>query len=58
VEVYVVALAVEGLQSAVLHYRPTFEDLQVVREAIDPAEIVGAALPEEKDMIARPSARM
>jgi SagB-type dehydrogenase family enzyme len=52
VEIYPVVFRVEGLGAAVYHYRAIENVLEVVRPAIDPADIVGAALPVEREMVA------
>ena len=52
VEVYPVVFGVEGLEPAVYHYRATENVLEVVRPDIDPATVVGAALPVERAMVA------
>ena len=52
VEIYPIALRVEGLEPAVYHYRAVEHVLEVVRPGIDPASIVGAALPVEREMVA------
>ena len=52
VEVYPVVFGVEGLGPAVYHYRAIEHVLEVVRPDIDPAAVVGAALPVEQAMVA------
>ena len=52
VEIYPVVFRVEGLEPAVYHYRVVEHVLEVVRPGIDPAVIVGAALPVEREMVA------
>jgi SagB-type dehydrogenase family enzyme len=52
VEVYPVVFGVEGLEPAVYHYRAIENVLEVVRADIDPATVVGAALPVERAMVA------
>ena len=52
VETYPVVFRVEGLEPAVYHYRAVENVLEVVRPMIDPARIVGAALPVEREMVA------
>jgi SagB-type dehydrogenase family enzyme len=52
VEVYPVVFGVEGLAPAVYHYRAIENLLEVVRPDIDPATVVGAALPVDRAMVA------
>jgi hypothetical protein len=52
VEIYPVVFRVKGLEPAVYHYRALENVLEVVRPGIDPVQIVGAALPVERDMVA------
>ena len=52
VEIYPIVFRVEGLAPAVYHYRASENVLEVVRPDIDPAGIVGAALPVERAMVA------
>ena len=52
VEIYPVVLRVEGLEPAVYHYRASENVLEVVRPGVDRANIVGAALPVEREMVA------
>ena len=52
VEIYPVVFRVEGLEPAVYHYRAVENVLEVVRPDIDPATVVGAALPVEREMVA------
>jgi SagB-type dehydrogenase family enzyme len=52
VEIYPVVFRVEGLEPAVYHYRSVESVLEVVRPSIDPAQVVGAALPVEREMVA------
>ena len=52
VEIYPVVFRVEGLEPAVYHYRAVENVLEVVRPGIDPARVVGAALPVERGMVA------
>jgi SagB-type dehydrogenase family enzyme len=52
VEIYPVVFRVEGLEPAVYHYRASDNVLEVVRPAIDPSIVVGAALPVERNMVA------
>jgi SagB-type dehydrogenase family enzyme len=52
VEIYPIVFRVEGLEPAVFHYRPVDNVLEVVRPAIDPGLVVGAALPVEREMVA------
>ena len=52
VEIYPVVFRVEGLEPAVYHYRAVENVLEVVRPDIDPASVVGAALPVEREMVA------
>jgi SagB-type dehydrogenase family enzyme len=52
VEIYPVIFRVEGLEPAVYHYRAVESALELVRPALDPASIVGAALPVEREMVA------
>jgi SagB-type dehydrogenase family enzyme len=51
VEIYPVVLRVEGLESAVYHYRASENVLEMVRSGIDPTVVVLAALPVERDMV-------
>jgi SagB-type dehydrogenase family enzyme len=52
VEIYPVVFRVEGLEPAVYHYRTIENVLEMVRPGIDPASVVGAALPVEREMVA------
>ena len=52
VEIYPVVFRVKGLEPAVYHYRALENVLEVVRPGIDPGQVVGAALPVERDMVA------
>ena len=52
VEIYPVVFRVEGLAPGVYHYRAVENALEVVKPVVDPAGIVGAALPVERDMVA------
>ena len=52
VEIYPVVFRVEGLEPAVYHYRAVENVLEVVKPGLDPARIVGAALPVEREMLA------
>ena len=52
VEIYPVVFRVEGLEPAVYHYRAVENVLEVVRPSVDPASVVGAALPVEREMVA------
>jgi SagB-type dehydrogenase family enzyme len=52
VEIYPVVFRVEGLEPAVYHYRAVEHVLEVVRPSLDPAIVVGAALPVEREMVA------
>ena len=52
VEIYPVVFRVEGLEPAVYHYRAVENVLEVVRPGVDPARVVGAALPVERGMVA------
>jgi SagB-type dehydrogenase family enzyme len=52
VEIYPVIFRVEGLEPAVYHYRAVESALELVKPALDPASIVGAALPVEREMVA------
>ena len=52
VEIYPVVFRVEGLEPAVYHYRAVENVLEVVRPGLDPASVVGAALPVEREMVA------
>jgi len=52
VEIYPVVFRVEGLDPAVYHYRAVEHVLEVARPNLDPAAIVGAALPVEREMVA------
>jgi SagB-type dehydrogenase family enzyme len=56
VEIYPVVFRVEGLEPAVYHYRAVESVLEVVRSGIDPASVVGAALPVERGMVAAAAA--
>ncbi|PWT81247.1 MAG: hypothetical protein C5B57_10890, partial [Blastocatellia bacterium] len=51
VEIYPIVLRVEGLEPAVYHYRPIENVLELVRPSIEPEDVVGAALPVERDMV-------
>jgi SagB-type dehydrogenase family enzyme len=51
VEIYPIVLRVEGLESAVYHYRPVENILEIVRPSIEPAAVVDAALPMEREMV-------
>ena len=51
VEIYPVVLRVQGLQPAVYHYRPTENVLELVRPDLDPADLVAACLPMEREMV-------
>jgi SagB-type dehydrogenase family enzyme len=52
VEIYPVVFRVDGLEPAVYHYRAVEHVLEVVRPHLDPSNIVGAALPVEREMVA------
>lgn len=52
VEIYPVIFRVEGLEPAVYHYRAVESALELLRPALDPASVVGAALPVEREMVA------
>jgi SagB-type dehydrogenase family enzyme len=52
VEIYPVVLRVEGLDPGVYHYRAVENQLEVVRAGLDPASVVTAALPVEREMVA------
>ncbi len=52
VELYPVVFRVEGLEAGVYHYRAVENVLEVVREEIDRARFVSAALPVEREMVA------
>jgi len=52
VEIYPVVFRIDGLEPAVYHYRAPENVLELVRPALDPAGIVRAALPMERDMVA------
>jgi SagB-type dehydrogenase family enzyme len=52
VEIYPVVLRVEGLERAIYHFRAAENVLEAVNPGIDPARIVGAALPVEREMVA------
>jgi SagB-type dehydrogenase family enzyme len=51
VEIYPVVFRVEGMQPGIYHYRAVENVLEVVRPAIDPATVVDAALPVEREMV-------
>ena len=51
VEICPVVLRVEGLEAAVYHYRPTENALELVRPGLDPASLVAACLPMEREMV-------
>jgi len=51
VEIYPVVFRVEGLEPAVYHYRAPEHVLELARSGIDPAVVVRAALPVERDMV-------
>src|SRR5262249_48435103 len=52
VEIYPIVFNVEELPPGVYHYRPVDTVLELVRAEIDPARIVNAALPVEREMVA------
>jgi SagB-type dehydrogenase family enzyme len=52
VEIYPVVFRVEGLGAAVYHYRAVENVLELVRPGLDPARLVNAALPMEREMVA------
>jgi len=52
VEIYPIALHVEGLEQALYHYRASENALELVRRDIDRARIIDAALPVERAMVA------
>jgi len=52
VEIYPIVFRVEGLAAAVYHYRAPEHVLEVVKPNLDPASIVAAALPVEREMVA------
>jgi SagB-type dehydrogenase family enzyme len=52
VEIYPVVFRVEGLKPGVYHYRAVENALEVVKEEIDLAHIIGASLPVEREMVA------
>ena len=52
VEIYPVVFRVDGLEPAVYHYRAVENMLEVVKANVDPASVVGAALPVEREMVA------
>lgn len=56
VEIYPVVFRVDGLEPAVYHYRASENILEIVRPRIDPAVIVRAALPIEREMVKGASA--
>jgi SagB-type dehydrogenase family enzyme len=56
VEIYPVVFRIEGLEPAVYHYRASEDVLEVVRPGIDPAIVVRAALPIEREMVAAAAA--
>jgi SagB-type dehydrogenase family enzyme len=56
VEIYPVVFAVEGLSSGVYHYRPIEHILEEIRPQPDKEAFLGAALPEEREMLAGVSA--
>jgi SagB-type dehydrogenase family enzyme len=58
VEIYPVVFRVDGLGPAVYHYRAVESVLEVVRPRIDPASVVGAALPVERGMVAAAAAHV
>ncbi len=51
VEIYPVVFAVDGLATAVYHYRASENALEVVRPGIDRTPFLNAALPEERGML-------
>jgi SagB-type dehydrogenase family enzyme len=51
VEIYPVVFRVEGMQPGIYHYRAVENVLEVVRPAIDPATVVDAALPVEREIV-------
>ena len=52
VEIYPVVFRVEGLEPGVYHYRAVEHELEIVRSGIEHRQIVGAALPAEREMVA------
>jgi SagB-type dehydrogenase family enzyme len=52
VEIYPVVFRVESLGPGVYHYRAVENVLEAVRLDVDPASVVGAALPVEREMVA------
>jgi SagB-type dehydrogenase family enzyme len=52
VEIYPVALRIEHLAYGVYHYRAIDNSLELVRNDIDHARFINAALPMERDMVA------
>jgi SagB-type dehydrogenase family enzyme len=52
VEIYPVVFRVEGLEPGVYHYRAVENLLELVRPGLDPARLVNAALPMEREMVA------
>jgi SagB-type dehydrogenase family enzyme len=57
VEIYPVALRVDGLDAAVYHYRVTSGELELVRR-LEPVRLVEAALPVEREMVAGAAAML
>ncbi|HVH25319.1 MAG TPA: SagB family peptide dehydrogenase, partial [Vicinamibacterales bacterium] len=51
VEIYPVVFRVAGLNPGVYHYRAVENELEIVRPGLDPRDIVGAALPVEREMV-------
>jgi SagB-type dehydrogenase family enzyme len=56
VEIYPVAFRVDGLESAVYHYRANDHALETVRAEVDQRTFVRAALPMEREMVAATAA--
>ena len=52
VEVYAVALQVEGLSSGIYHYRADEHCLEVVKQGLDQNRFIDAMLPTERAMVA------
>lgn len=52
VEIYPIVWRVEGLDPGVYHFRAAENALELVRPGLDPAHVVAAALPVEREMVA------
>lgn len=52
VEIYPVVFRVEGLESAIYHYRAVENELEIVKPDLDPTRLLAALLPVEREMVA------